>query len=139
MDSKEIKHKDWCELKINLDSKSHKPPLVSERDIWWISSGKNIGSEMNGKSDKFSRPAIVYKKLAHGLYMVIPTSTAKKEGTWYISIKQRDVEMVACLHQVRVVDYRRVWSKMGQIDKGEFTRIEDGFKKLYTPKKYSPS
>ena len=61
----------------NLHSRKHQPPFVSEGDIWWASVGENVGSEINGKSDLFSRPVVIYKKLAHGFYSVVPTTTAK--------------------------------------------------------------
>lgn len=52
----------WFVLKPKLDAKESKPPLVSERDIWWLSIGENVGSEIDGKSELHSRPAIVFKK-----------------------------------------------------------------------------
>lgn len=35
---------DWITLKEKLHILEKDPPLVSERDIWWISFGENIGS-----------------------------------------------------------------------------------------------
>ena len=61
---------EWIGLKERLHSTDHKPPFVSERDMWWISFGENVGSEMNGKSERFSRPALILKKLAHGVYVI---------------------------------------------------------------------
>lgn len=72
---------EWFGLKKKLHESQQTPPLVSERDIWWASVGENVGSEINGKSALFSRPVIIYKKLSHGFYFVIPTTTQKKEGS----------------------------------------------------------
>jgi len=122
---------EWIGLKEFLDSKAHRPPLVSEGDIWWASIGENIGSEINGKSTLFSRPVIVLKKLSHGFYFVIPTTTKIKIGTWYVSFRHKEQKSVACLHQARAIDYRRLSSKLGTLDDADFARIKLGFKDLY--------
>jgi len=121
----------WMPKKIKINNLNHKPPYVSEGDIWWVSIGENIGSEIDEKSDLFSRPVIIYKKLAHGFYLVIPTSTKNKSGTWYVSYKHKGIDNVACLHQVRTIDYRRVLSKLGTLDDSDFVRIQNGFNSLY--------
>ena len=72
---------EWMCLKEKVHGGNHKAPHVSEGDIWWISIGENVGSEINGKSALFSRPAVIYKKLSHGFYLVIPTTTQLREGS----------------------------------------------------------
>ena len=108
---------DWIHLKENLHEK-----IV----------GKNIGREINGKSRDFTRPVIIYKKLAHGFYFVIPATTKLKNGTWYIGYRHKSTDAAACLHQARAIDHRRFHSKMGELDGGNFQRIKAGFATLYT-------
>ncbi len=122
---------EWIGLKERLHNISDKPPLVSQGDIWWASIGENVGSEVNGKSTLFSRPVIIFKKLAHGFYFVIPTTTKIREGTWYVKFRQRERDMVACLHQARAIDYRRLSSKLGTLDDEDYSRIKSGFSSLY--------
>lgn len=121
----------WICLKQRLDEATHRPPLVSDGEIWWAGIGENIGSEINGKSNQFSRPVIILKKLAHGFYFVIPTSTQIREGSWYVKFRHRALDMVACLHQARAVDHRRLSSKLGTLDDEDFARIKSGFHALY--------
>ena len=121
----------WIGLKRKLHYKNHQPPLVSRGDIWWASIGENVGSEINGKNDLFSRPVIIFKKLAHGFYFVIPTTTQVREGSWYVKFRQQEKEMVACLHQSRSLDYRRLSSKLGTMDDQDFARLKSGFNLLY--------
>ncbi|TSC76682.1 MAG: hypothetical protein G01um101433_739, partial [Parcubacteria group bacterium Gr01-1014_33] len=40
---------EWIGLKEKLHSAVHSAPLVSEREIWWVSIGENVGSEIDGK------------------------------------------------------------------------------------------
>ncbi len=89
----------WMKLKEKLDGLTHRAPLVSESDVWWASIGENVGSEIGGKNHQFSRPVIILKKLAHGFYFVIPTTTKVKTGTWYVPFKHQGTDMMACLHQ----------------------------------------
>jgi mRNA interferase MazF len=122
---------DWIGLKEKLHNVVSKPPLVKERDLWWVSMGENIGSEMNGKSRLFSRPAVVLKKLSRGFFLVAPTTSVQHEGTWYVEITQAGRRTVVCLHQVRVIDYRRLSTRMGQIDSDDFDKVKDAFWRLY--------
>jgi mRNA interferase MazF len=77
----------WIGLKERLHYRAHQPPFVSERDLWWVSLGENVGSEVNGKSDRFTRPALIFKKLAHGFFLIVPTTTRPHEGSWYVRVR----------------------------------------------------
>src|SRR5204862_3084369 len=107
---------EWIGLKQKLHQGTQTPPLVSAGDIWWASIGENVGSEINGKSRLFSRPVIIFKRLAHDFYFVIPTTTKLKVGSWFVPFRQADRNMIASLHQARAVDHRRLSSKLGQLD-----------------------
>jgi mRNA interferase MazF len=122
---------EWFGLKQRLHEMRQAPPLVSERDIWWASVGENVGSEVNGKSDLFSRPVVILKKLSHSFYFVVPTTTQPREGTWYVPFSLGGKEMIACLHQARALDYRRLSSRLGTIDGDDFSRVRSGFRALY--------
>ena len=122
---------EWFGLKKKLHERQQTPPLVSEREIWWASVGENVGSEINGKSAPFSRTVIIYKKLSHGFYFVIPTTTQKKEGSWFVRVRYQRTDMTACLHQARAIDHRRLSSRLGQLDGDDFENVQSGFRKLY--------
>ena len=81
---------DWFSLKPKLDNNNHKPPFVSERDIWWCHLGENIGTEISGKSKKFTRPVIIFKKLSHHTFFFFPAYTKIKSGSWYFSFLYKD-------------------------------------------------
>ncbi|MDP3735684.1 MAG: type II toxin-antitoxin system PemK/MazF family toxin [bacterium] len=114
-----------------MHHKEHHPPLVSRSDIWWASVGENVGSEVDGKSGLFSRPVIIFKKLAHGFYFVIPTTTKVREGTWYVDVRHHGKNMAVCLHQARAIDHRRLSSKIGTLDDADMARVQHGFDALY--------
>lgn len=125
------KFREWIRLKENLDNVATDPPYVKERDLWWINFGENVGSEMNGKSDQFSRPGLILKKLSRGFYLVAPTTTKIKSGSWYEQIIQEGKLMNVCLHQIRTIDYRRLSSRLGILDESDFIRVKERFFNLY--------
>ncbi len=122
----------WFGLKEKFNENKAKGPLVRERDLWWVSLGENIGSEVNGKSDLFSRPAIILKKLAYGFFLVAPTTIKEHKGTWYVPIVYNEKKTYVCLHQIRTIDYRRLSSRIGQISGDDFETVKNGFKNLYS-------
>jgi len=126
----------WNRRKKKLDASDHQPPLVSDGEIWWASVGENVGSEIGGKSILFSRPVIIFRKLAHGFYFVIPSTSRKKKGSWYVEFKQHGKDMVACLQQARAIDHRRISSKLGTLDDEDFARVKTGFASLYLKQKF---
>jgi hypothetical protein len=121
----------WFKLKSTIHFNNVKPPLVREGQLWWSFIGENIGTEINGKSTKFSRPAIIYQKLSHYTYLVIPVSTKIKTGSWYSVLSFKSNKMVACLNQIRVVDYRRLDDLMGELSVKDFSNVKQSFIDLY--------
>jgi mRNA interferase MazF len=124
---------DWFSIKPKLDSLSHRPPFLNEGQIWWCSLGENVGTEVSGKGRKFTRPAIILRKLSRHTYLVIPTSSKINQGSWYVEFLHKNKKMVACLHQSRVIDYRRVDNRIGDLDKYDFQKVVNGFRNLFCP------
>lgn len=121
----------WIGLKEKIHFHKGKPPHVNEGDLWWISIGENVGTEINGKSNLFSRPVIIFKKLSREMYFVVPTTSKHREGSWYVTISHKNVVSVACLHQARSIDFRRLSSKIGSLDEKCFLDVRSGFTRLY--------
>lgn len=122
---------EWIGLKERLDSKISSAPFVNEGEIWWASLGENVGFEINGKSEDFTRPVLIFRKLSNGFYFVIPLTTQIHTGTWYVNYEHHRNPVTACLHQARAIDHRRLHRKLGEIDSVDFARIKDGFRNLY--------
>ncbi|MBR3220242.1 type II toxin-antitoxin system PemK/MazF family toxin, partial [Candidatus Saccharibacteria bacterium] len=100
-------------------------------------SGENVGVEMNGKSDRFARPVLIYKKLNRHSFLAIPISTRIKTGSWYVKFTFRKMSRVAVLSQIKVMSVYRLYDRMGELDNFDMDKIITGFNALY--KKSSPS
>lgn len=122
---------EWINVKEDLHKEAMPPPHVNEGDVWWISIGENVGSEINGKNKLFSRPVIILKKLSYDFYFVIPTTSKIRKGTWYINFPKSPLIKTACLHQARSIDYRRLSSRMGELHQFEFKKLKEAFLKLF--------
>ncbi len=123
--------REWFTRKEKLDAKSTKPPFVSERDVWWTSVGENIGSEISGKNEDFTRPVLIFKRLNSDFYVVLPITSQPHYGPWYVKIRLNNKDQFICLHQIQAIDFRRVHSKMGRVDVAQFEKVHEGFLSLY--------
>ncbi|MEN9582524.1 MAG: hypothetical protein RL641_478 [Candidatus Parcubacteria bacterium] len=121
---------EWVSLKQKLHEKAQTPPYFKEAEVWWCSLGENVGYEVNGKSKLFSRPVIILKKLSHYVFIGIPLSTKTRDGTWYVSITHRDQNVTANISQLRLLDFRRLSSKNGELDRADFDKIKKRLKAL---------
>ena len=73
----------WNNLKKELHSSAPQQEFyISNREIWFVHLGMNVGTEQNGKGDNFLRPVLVLKKLGN-VYLVIPMTTKGKDTRFY--------------------------------------------------------
>lgn len=127
----ETKH---FEAWINLKAKLHdmnRLRAVHEGDVWWCAMGENIGVEINGKHEVFSRPVLVFKKLSRYGFMGIPLTSQLHQGNWYVQFTFKEKTEVAALAQARVMSVARLYKRMGTIPDSDFEIIRKGFARLY--------
>lgn len=117
---------EWIQLKERLHGITCLP-FFNENEIWWCSIGENIGIEVNGKSNLFSRPVFIYKKLSRDGFLGIPLTTQEKNGAWYVGINFRYRHQWANLAQCRVFGAERLSSRMGVLDDMDAERIRKAF------------
>ncbi len=58
--------------------------LSREKSANWCGFGENVGIEINGKNDLFSRPVLVFKKFSQYGFLGIPLTSQPHEGTRYV-------------------------------------------------------
>ena len=114
---------EWIGVKEQLHNTEHKPPFFREGELWWCYVGENVGNEINGKGDKFTRPIYIFKKYDAYSFLGLPLTTKEKDGTWYSPIKFREKKQRIVLSQGRVLDYRRLKEKVGELSDGERIQV----------------
>lgn len=123
---------EWLGIKQKLHEKATSPIFFSEGDIWWCGIGENIGVEVNGKGETFSRPVFVYKKLSRDSFMGIPLTTQVRQGTWYVGVGFKGRSICANLAQARVFSASRMYQKHGMLNTRDCIKIKSGFLRLYS-------
>lgn len=123
---------EWISLKNKLHYSVSEPTAFNEREIRWCSIGENIGGEINGKSEYFSRPVYIFKKLSKNLFLGMPTSTQKQRvAGWYVTVPVKDKTTSVILSQMRIFDSKRLSARLGELSKEDHAKIKRAFAKLF--------
>lgn len=102
-----------------------------EREVWWSSIGMNIGFEQDGKGNKFLRPVVIFKKFNNQIFWAVPLTTKSKSGKFYLPVDVADgVPRSAILSQLRLMDSKRLLTKLGFISVQNYQEMKKAFMKL---------
>ncbi len=124
-------HKDfdsWNAKKKWIDSEQS-AVFFHVREVWWCSLGINIGFEQDGKGEKSARPVLVFKKFNNEICLALPLSlqvkTKEKTAHFYSAVSLEDgIPRTALLSQVRLIDRKRLLTKIGMIDEVNYKDIQ---------------
>jgi mRNA interferase MazF len=116
-------YQNWHQVKQRIDDKD-KRPLFKQRDIWWYCLGANVGDEQNGKGKLFSRPVLVLKKFNKNVFLAAPLSTKVKDRPYYHKFKLKSEEQAVILSQIKLVDAKRLTTRIVRISENEFEEIK---------------
>jgi mRNA interferase MazF len=119
----------WNQRKKLVDD-SQSELYFYEMDVWWVSLGVNVGFEQDGKNEEFTRPVLVLKKFSKNVFVAIPLSTSKKKGRYYFTFDFCGGESIALLSQIRLLDSKRLVSRMGKISESIFQDIRKAVKDI---------
>ncbi len=103
--------------------------------------GENIGIEVNGKGEHFTRPVFIFKKYDKYSFLGLPLTTKTKTGSWYSPVIFGGKNQTIVLAQGKVCDYRRFKEKMGELEEKETEKVREAYAQLHTsrpPKKNRP-
>lgn len=122
--------KEWFKLKVGLWNNENKI-IFKQGDIWWCSLGMNIGEEVIGKGDKFTRPVLIFRKFTSNSFLGLPLTKQEKKGTWYVEITIHGENRWVMLNQARVLDKKRLTSRIGALDNTDFNKVKIRFLEFY--------
>lgn len=100
----------WHPFKKKLDAKQSLPNF-SPRDIWWCSVGINVGFEIYGKSQIFSRPVLIIRKFGPQTFLGAPLTTSEKPGYYRVPYMLEQKSGFVLLDQIRTYDARRLMNE----------------------------
>ncbi len=122
----------WNILKqeINFTYRNTHYPKV--REIWWINIGLNIGSEIYGKTDQYTRPVLILN-IYKNMLMCLPISSKIKRSKLKFKIYTLDLKChCVVFDQIRVFDRKRFIKRKYVISKNKFKRIIGKLKNMIT-------
>jgi mRNA interferase MazF len=128
----------WHTIKSYLSGKESRA-LFHEREVWWSSIGLNVGEEIFGKGQAFTRPVLIFKKFTGNSFMALPLTTQKKTGSWYANIHFQGKSQAVILNQSKTMDKKRLHNKIGTLDDNDFFSVQKQFIDLYVPSNSHPA
>lgn len=126
----------WSLLKVEIDRKvdmisNVSPDSIRIGEVRWVSIGVNIGSEIDGKGEGFTRPCLVMHTVSKNYILVLPMSTKVKNIPGYLKINFQNRDVSICLHQMKIVSHKRVLKRVAKIPKDKFLYVKNELKKFY--------
>ena len=116
---------DWTKVKTKIHLCKPANVYFNERDIWWASMGLNVGFEVKGKGESFSRPIIILRKLSADTCLVVPlTTSAKRKKLFPLGKISGDDESFALVEQIRLIDKKRLEEKVGMLEEKVFDNLK---------------
>ncbi|OGM90296.1 hypothetical protein A2755_03850 [Candidatus Wolfebacteria bacterium RIFCSPHIGHO2_01_FULL_48_22] len=114
---------DWTRIKIKLHASPTKV-FPHKREIWWISVGKNIGVEINGKNERFERPVLVVKRFNDESSFIVPVTSRIKFGKYFYMFTNKSGEKRTInLSQARVASHKRFLRKVEKLGEADFSIV----------------
>jgi len=114
----------WNQRKINID-RSMLNLFFKEQEVWWCRCGLNIGIESNGKGEEFARPVLILKKHNKNSCLVVNLTSKSKNSKHYFEIdKQKHPNIYANLSQIKVVDSKRLISRIFYLSENSFVKVK---------------
>jgi mRNA interferase MazF len=100
-------------------------------EIRWCSLGVNVGSEIDGKGERFLRPCLVIGIFSTRLALVVPLSTKIKNIPGYVGFTFNGAEYSACVMQTKTISQKRIFEREGKMNDNNLKLIITSFKNFY--------
>ena len=120
----------WTPIKKDLNNSDEPRLFFHEREVWYCHLGENIGSEQDGGSDLFLRPAVIIRKFNNEIFWGIPLTHTQKVLPFYFSFFVQsefgadNEKSAAILSQIRLVDAKRLRRMIGYISIVDFDLLK---------------
>ena len=126
-------YKNWMKVKTFVHNEA---PIrtIKEGDVWWAAVGENVGVEIDGKNEKYSRPVVVLKKHGRLCFTGVPLTSKEHKGSWYVSFEFQNKTQTAILIQTKLFDVKRLYERIGRIPNSDLKMIREKYIELLNSK-----
>jgi mRNA interferase MazF len=125
----------WNIKKQQLDGRTT-CPTFKEREIWWCSIGTNIGYEIGGKGETFSRPVLIVRKFSNHSFWGVPLTSKHKNNPYYYSVNfnngcdMDNKKSYAIISQLSFYDVKRLGKQISTLTDEQFFNIKNAMREL---------
>ena len=95
----------------------------------------NLGEEMFGKGEKFTRPVLVFQKFTSNSFLGLSLTKQEKQGSWYVEITVHGEKNWVMLNQARILDKKRLTNRVAALDTNDFRKVKERFLEFYDSEK----
>jgi mRNA interferase MazF len=114
----------WNKEKKLVDKKTvNRDLFFYPREIWWCSTGLNIGVEANGKHENFERPMLIIKKFNADMIWALPITTREKQDRYHYQLEHEDLKSWIILSQIKTISTKRLLRKISSIPDADFKKV----------------
>lgn len=93
------------------------------REVWWCALGVNIGSEQDGKNEKFERPVVIVRRISKDLFIGVPLTSKISIQKDRITANIFGQQSQILLAHVKSISSKRLLRKIGILKITIFQRI----------------
>lgn len=119
----------WLKGKTGVHNKKARP-FFREAEVWSTALGANVGFEQDGRGEEYLRPIVVIKKFNKEVCWGIPLTKTEKSGPYYFSFILNEIKSTAILSQIRLVDAKRLYYRVGTVSETDFAEMKKRLKAL---------
>jgi mRNA-degrading endonuclease toxin of MazEF toxin-antitoxin module len=113
----------WNEVKKKLNE-TVSMKFFSEGEVWWCSTGVNIGVEMDGKGEKFTRPVLILKIVNSQTFIGVPLTSTLKEDETHIPIYFNYDFHTVVISEIRTYEKKRLENYIGKVSDYLLTKLK---------------
>lgn len=119
-------YKKWMGVKSKVNN-NNRIIRFNERDVVWVAIGENVGVEIDGKGEKYSRPVIVLKKHTGRCFTGVPLTSKQRTGNWYFKFRFQEKDQFAVLIQTKLIDAARIYKRMGKLSNKDYNDVLNAY------------
>lgn len=120
----------WNFLKKRINSKNNRK-YIRKGEIYWASIGVNVGSEIDGKGDTYTRPVLIIDTVGDKLCLVVPLTTNNKKSPRKYSLFLNNRLSSIYLDQIKIISTKRILDRVGKISDNKLIKIKVRIRKFY--------
>jgi mRNA interferase MazF len=120
---------EWTEQKTIVANEKERP-FFREAEVWFVALGANVGFEQDGRGENYLRPVVIIRKFNNEVCWGIPLTRNKKQGDFYFSFNLNNEISTAILSQIKLLDAKRMYYRLGVVSETDFEELKKRFKAL---------